>query len=161
MMAVRTAEKLLKVQYLSSLMGVWIWRHGGHVGVQNNAVICLLRIWLYYYAKLVGPFSIVLYTNMAVSSRGWKPRIYSSLGIVVHEEMLIRLGSGVGHSLAGRRPGRREVDLPDQRDFLDWLVVWLGEVRGINNCQPFPSSTVSRLARMRRPLGVWKYAKYA
>ena len=54
---------------------VCIWRHGSHVGVQNTAVKCLLGVWLYYYAKLVGPFSVVLYTNMAVSSRGCKPRI--------------------------------------------------------------------------------------
>ena len=33
---------------------VCIWRHGGHVGVQNNAVKCLLGIWLYYYAKTCG-----------------------------------------------------------------------------------------------------------
>ena len=56
-------------------LGVCMWRHGGHVGVQNNAAKCLLGIWFYYYGKLVGPFSVVLYTNMAVSSRGWKPRI--------------------------------------------------------------------------------------
>ena len=35
----------------------------------------LLVNQLYYYAKLVGPFSVVLYTSMAVSSRGCKPRM--------------------------------------------------------------------------------------
>ena len=30
-----------------------------------------------YYATLVGPFSIVLYSNVAVSSRGCKPGITS------------------------------------------------------------------------------------
>ena len=57
------------------LLRVCIWRHGGHVGVQNNAVICLLGIWLYYYAKPIKPYSMVLYTNIAVSSHGCKPRI--------------------------------------------------------------------------------------
>ena len=57
------------------LLVVWIWRHVGHVGVQNNEIKCLLGIWLYYYTKLVGSFYIVLYTNMAVSSLGCKPRI--------------------------------------------------------------------------------------
>ena len=36
---------------------------------------CLLGIWFYYYAKLERHFAIVLYTNLAVSSREWKPRI--------------------------------------------------------------------------------------
>ena len=31
--------------------------------------------WFYYYAKLERHFAIDLYTNMAVSSRQWKPRI--------------------------------------------------------------------------------------
>ena len=50
-----------------------------HVVVQNNAVKCLSGILLYYYAKLVWPFSILLYNNMAVSSRGCKPRIGTPL----------------------------------------------------------------------------------
>ena len=56
---------------------VFIWRHGGHVGVQNNAVKCLLGIWLYYYAKLEkfpkDLFAIVLSNKMAaVTSRAIK-----------------------------------------------------------------------------------------
>ena len=35
----------------------------------------LLGIWFYYYAKLERHFAIVLYTNVAVSSREWKPRV--------------------------------------------------------------------------------------
>ena len=34
-----------------------------------------LGIWGYYYAKLERHFASVLYTNMPVSSREWKPRI--------------------------------------------------------------------------------------
>ena len=33
---------------------VSISRHGGHVSVQNNAVKCLLGIWLHYHAKTCG-----------------------------------------------------------------------------------------------------------
>ena len=43
--------------------------YSGHVGVQNNREKSLLGIWLYYYAKHEPSFPIVLYTNMAVSSR--------------------------------------------------------------------------------------------
>ena len=35
----------------------------------------LLGIWFYYYAKLERHFAILWYTNLAVSSREWKPRI--------------------------------------------------------------------------------------
>ena len=60
---------------------VFIWRHGGHVSVQNIAVKCLSGIWLYYYTKLVGPFFIVFYTNMAVSSRGMQTENYSARNV--------------------------------------------------------------------------------
>ena len=63
----------------SLLFLVCTWRHGGHVGVQNNSEKSLLGIWLYYYAKLERHFAIVLYTNMAASSRECNPRIYPSL----------------------------------------------------------------------------------
>ena len=65
-----------KLRVHSQLM-VFIWCHGGHVDVQNNAVKCLLGIWLYCYAKLVGSFSLVFHINMVVSSRGCKLRINS------------------------------------------------------------------------------------
>ena len=52
-----------------------MWRHSGHVGVQNNSEKNLLGIWFYYYANFERHFAIVLYTNMAVSSREWKPSI--------------------------------------------------------------------------------------
>lgn len=35
----------------------------------------VMRIWFYYYAKLERHFAIDLYTNIAVSSHEWKPRI--------------------------------------------------------------------------------------
>ena len=54
---------------------VFKWRHGGHVGVQNNNEKNILGIRFYYYAKLERHFAIVLYTNMAVLSHEWKPRI--------------------------------------------------------------------------------------
>ena len=59
-----------------TLFSVFTWRHGGHV--LNNRETSLLGIWFYYYAKLERHFAIVLYTNMAVSSREWKPRIFVS-----------------------------------------------------------------------------------
>ena len=49
------------------LLIVCIWRHGGHVGVQNNAVKWVLGIW----CKTCG----AIFYYMAVSSRGCKPRI--------------------------------------------------------------------------------------
>ena len=58
-----------------NLFLVFMWRHCGHIGVQNNSEKNLLGLWLYHYAKLERRFAIVFYTNMAVSSREWKPRI--------------------------------------------------------------------------------------
>ena len=52
-----------------------MWHQGSHVGVQNNSEKNILGISFYYYAKLERHFATVLYTNMAVSSREWKPRI--------------------------------------------------------------------------------------
>ena len=67
---------------------VFKWRHGGHVGVQDNSAKTLLGIWFYYYAKLERHFAIVLYTNMALSSREWKPRIkYSYLSFLLKEKL--------------------------------------------------------------------------
>ena len=51
---------------------VFTWRHGSHVGVHNNSEKNLSWIWFYYYAKRERHFAIMLYTNMAVSSREWK-----------------------------------------------------------------------------------------
>jgi len=62
-------------RHVKTLLLVFMWRHGGHVGVQNNSEKSLLGLCLYYYAKLERRFAIVLYPNMAVSSREWKPRI--------------------------------------------------------------------------------------
>ena len=58
---------------------VFMWRHCGHIGVQNNSEKRLLGLWLYYCAKLERRFVIVLYTNMAVSSREWKSRNASAI----------------------------------------------------------------------------------
>ena len=58
---------------------VFTQRHGGHVGVHNNSEKILLGIWFYYYATLERHFAFVLYTNMAVLSREWKPRIFDSV----------------------------------------------------------------------------------
>ena len=57
------------------LFSVVRWRHGGPVGVLKNNEKSLLEIWFYYYAKRERHFAIVLYTNIAVASRQWKPRI--------------------------------------------------------------------------------------
>ena len=59
-----TVESTRALQFL-----VCTWRHGGHVGVQNNGEKSLLGIWPYYYAKLERHFAIVLYTNMSAQSR--------------------------------------------------------------------------------------------
>ena len=45
--------------------------------MQNKGDKSLLGIRFYYYAKLERHFAIVLYTNIAVSSRERKPRILS------------------------------------------------------------------------------------
>ena len=67
------------------IFSVFTWRHGGHVGVPNNSEKSLLGVWSYYYPKLERHFAIVLYTNMAVSSREWKPRIERRLAIFLGE----------------------------------------------------------------------------
>ena len=51
------------------LFSVFMWRQGGHVGEQNNSEKSPLGIWWYYNAKRERHFAIVLYTDMAVSSR--------------------------------------------------------------------------------------------
>ena len=43
--------------------------------VQNNSEKSLLGIWFYNYAKPERNFAVVLFTNMVVSSREYKPRI--------------------------------------------------------------------------------------
>ena len=58
-----------------TVFSVFTWRHGGHLGVQNNSEKIILGIWFYYYSKRERHFAIVLYTSMGVSSREWKPRI--------------------------------------------------------------------------------------
>jgi len=63
------------LQFESGLFSVFMWRHGRHVGVQNNSEKSLLGLWFCYHAKLERHFAIVLYTNMAISSCEWKPRI--------------------------------------------------------------------------------------
>ena len=52
-----------------------MWRHGGHVDVQNNSEKSLLGLSFFYYAKWERQFAIVLYTDKAVSPREWKSRI--------------------------------------------------------------------------------------
>ena len=47
------------------------WRHGGHVGGQEQKRLSLLGTKLHLEKN-----SIVLITNMAALSRGCKPRIY-------------------------------------------------------------------------------------
>ena len=80
MQNLRSSQKTFSLLFFPTR---WLpWRHvqsndGGHVGVQNNAVKCLLGIWLYYYAKLEkfpkDLFAIVLYNKMAaVTSRAIK-----------------------------------------------------------------------------------------
>ena len=55
------------LQFESGLFSVFMWRHGRHVGVQNNSEKSLLGLWFYHYAKLEQHFAIVLNTNTAVS----------------------------------------------------------------------------------------------
>jgi len=57
------------------LFSVFTWRHGSHVRVQDSSG----KSRFYYCAKLERHFAIVLYTNMAVSSREWKPRLWPLL----------------------------------------------------------------------------------
>ena len=67
------------------LFWVFKWRHGGHVNVQNNSAKSLLGIRFCYYDSIIDyillllnherHFAMVLFTNMAFSSREWKPRI--------------------------------------------------------------------------------------
>ena len=63
---------------------VFIWRHGGHVGVQNNAVKCLLGIWLYYYEKLVGSF---FYCSVHQHGRQTTSMQTKNTGDVSHEQI--------------------------------------------------------------------------
>ena len=44
---------------------VCMWRHGGHVGVQEQQDFSPLGVNLHFYANYVNEFSFVLYTNMA------------------------------------------------------------------------------------------------
>ena len=51
------------------------WRHGGHVGGQEQKHFSPLGNELYFDANLVEKYSFVLTTNMAALSRGCNPRI--------------------------------------------------------------------------------------
>ena len=60
---------MIKQQVLlySNQFSVFTWRHGGHVGVQNNSNESLLGIWFYYHAKRERHFAKVFvhYTRFA------------------------------------------------------------------------------------------------
>ena len=60
------------------LLMVCIWRHGGHVGWQEQWSVSPLGTKLYYYANSAKRNCIVLPTNMAAVSSGCKPRIWHS-----------------------------------------------------------------------------------
>ena len=72
----------VKVLFWSVFL-VCTWRHGGHIGVQNNGDRSLLGIWFYYYAKRERHFAIVLCTNMSASSRECNPTISSYISLTV------------------------------------------------------------------------------
>ena len=54
----------------------------GLVGVLKNNAKSLLEIWFYYYSKRERHFAIILYTNIAVASREWKPRILVQFNVI-------------------------------------------------------------------------------
>ena len=80
---------LVKESRSHPCLSVFTWRHGSHVGVQNNSEKILLGIWFYYYVKHEWHLAIVLYTNMAVSSHEWKPRMRACVEIKA-EELAVR-----------------------------------------------------------------------
>ena len=52
-----------------------MWRHGGHVGGQELRHFSPLGTKLYFHANSLRKNYIVLTTNTATLSRGYKPRI--------------------------------------------------------------------------------------
>ena len=59
----------------SSLLLVCTWRHGGHVGGQEQKLFSPLGTKLYFHVNSWKKYSFVLTPNMAALSRGCKPRI--------------------------------------------------------------------------------------
>mgnify|MGYP006896103151 CR=1 FL=1 len=99
---------------------VFTWRHSSHVGVQNNSEKSLLGIWFYYYAKLERHFAIVLYTNMAVSSSEWKPRIASGRTKGAHEKSFVFVHQHGGYDVAWKSP----TQIPHTYFFLFLIAGW-------------------------------------
>ena len=60
---------------VSSILLVCTWRHGGHVGGQEQKHFSPLGTKLYFHVNSSRKNSIVLTPNMAALSRGCKPRI--------------------------------------------------------------------------------------
>ena len=58
------------------LLLVCTWRHGGHVGGQEQKHFSPLGTKLYFHVNFSRKYSCVLTPNMAALSRGCKPRIY-------------------------------------------------------------------------------------
>ena len=62
---------------------VCTWRHGGHVGGQEQKHFSPLGTKLYFHVNFSRKYSFVLTPNMAAFSRGCKPRIGNSLKLYV------------------------------------------------------------------------------
>ena len=77
--AICTAEWSLTILVLwwrdVSLLLVCTWRHGGHVGGQEQKHFSPLGTKLYFHVNFSRKYSFVLSPNMAALSRGCKPRI--------------------------------------------------------------------------------------
>ena len=67
-----------KLEFLQNSR-IFMWPYGGHVGVQNISEKAFDSIIMTQFERY---FAIVLYTNIAFSSREWKPRI--SMGWFAH-----------------------------------------------------------------------------
>ena len=74
---------LLRPYYHRILLLVCTWRHGGHVGGQEQKHFSPLGTKLFFHVHSSRKYSFVLTPNMAALSRGCKPRI--SLGPLHHK----------------------------------------------------------------------------
>ena len=75
-----------------SILLVCTWRHGGHVGGQEQKHFSPLGTKLHFHVNYSRKSSIVLTPNMAALSRGCKPRIVASICVSVWSESVVAEG---------------------------------------------------------------------
>ena len=79
--------KLMKAneRWWTTCLLVWTWRHEGHVqDAKNKSLSLLWELNIYFHVKFSAKSSVVLSSNMAALSLGYKPRVLAKHGSENH-----------------------------------------------------------------------------